>query len=406
VSDENAEALPLVTIVTPSFNQGRFIRETIESVLTQDYPNIEYIVVDAASTDETAAVVRGYAGRLTFISEPDRGQSHAINKGFARARGSIVAWLNSDDVFLPGAVSAAVKAFQEHPQVGVVYGEGYQIAEDGTIIQRFPFTQHFDRWKLIYASDYILQQTVFFRKTALDAVGPLREDLHYVMDWEILNRLALRFDFKQLPDFMGSLREYGTAKTFAGGAVRAREIAAMLKPYTGTLFSPGYLIYGFSTYERLAAAWFERWPAWLQAPARLLRRISTKFCHSVVNYAMRRGQAWYRDGWMAPKVHVMLSRGTGEAVLRGRVPGNIAGLERQQVTVRHHGRTIARADIQPGDFELRFTIAGDPNVAPVLAIEASQGFVFSKVNDSTDKRRLSLLLHSVEWARPTEERNA
>ncbi|MGC8484329.1 MAG: glycosyltransferase family 2 protein [Candidatus Baltobacteraceae bacterium] len=405
MSTESAEALPLVTIVTPSFNQGRFIRETIESVLTQDYPNIEYIVVDAASTDETADVVRGYAGRLTFISEPDRGQSHAINKGFARARGSIVAWLNSDDVFLPGAVSAAVKAFQEHPQVGVVYGEGYQIAEDGTIISRFPYTQHFDRWKLVHASDYILQQTVFFRKAALDAVGPLREDLHFVMDWEILNRLALRYDFKQLPDFMGSLREYGAAKTFTGGAVRAREISAMLKPYTGTALSPGYLIYGFSTYERIAAAWLDAWPAWLQAPARFLRRISTKLCHSVVNYAMRRAQAWHRDGWMAPRAHVMLPQGAGEAVLRGRIPGNIAGLERQQVTVRYRGRVLARQEFAPGDFELRFFVGNEPNCAPVLRIEASQGFVFSKVKDSTDKRRLSLLLHSVEWAQPIGERN-
>src|SRR5579872_2956802 len=114
---------PLVTIVTPSYNQGRFIRATIESVLTQDYPNIEYIIMDGASTDETADVVRPYLDRLTFVSEPDRGQSHAINKGFARARGEIVAWLNSDDLFLPGAVRRAVEAFRAAPQSGVVYGE-------------------------------------------------------------------------------------------------------------------------------------------------------------------------------------------------------------------------------------------------------------------------------------------
>ena len=394
------ESLPLVTIVTPSYNQGRFIRDTIESVLTQDYPNIEYIVMDAASTDETAEIVREYAGRLTFISEPDRGQSHAINKGFARARGSIVAWLNSDDVFLSGAVSAAVKAFREHPRAGVVYGEGYQIDEDGTVVDRFPHTQHFDRWKLLHASDYILQQTVFFRKAALDSVGPLREDLHFVMDWEILNRLALRYDFIRLPDYMGSLREYGAAKTFAGGAVRAREIARMLKPYTGTTFSPGYLVYGFSTYERIAAGWFERWPAWLQAPARLLRRISTRLCYGVVGYAMLRGQAWYRDGWMAPKAHVMLPQGAGEAVLRGHIPGNIEGLEWQILTVRYRGRVLAREKLPPGDFELRFTVDCDPGTAPVLALEASQGFVFSKVKESADTRRLSLLLHSVDWAQP------
>src|SRR5579864_7213135 len=100
---------PLVTIVTPSYNQGRFIRATIESVLSQDYPSIEYIIMDGGSTDETAAVVGEYKGRLTFISEHDRGQSHAINKGFRMARGEIVSWLNSDDIILPGAVSHAVR---------------------------------------------------------------------------------------------------------------------------------------------------------------------------------------------------------------------------------------------------------------------------------------------------------
>src|SRR5919201_6239371 len=102
---------PLVTIVTPSYNHGRFIRATIESVLSQDYPHVEYIIMDGGSTDETASVVRDYASRLTFISERDRGQAHAINKGFKLARGEIFFWLNSDDVILPGAVTRVVQAF-------------------------------------------------------------------------------------------------------------------------------------------------------------------------------------------------------------------------------------------------------------------------------------------------------
>src|SRR5579862_2592962 len=148
---------PLVTIVTPSYNQGRFIRATIESVLSQDYPNVEYIVMDGGSTDDTASIVTPYLDRLTFISESDRGQSHAINKGFALARGSIVAWLNSDDLFLPGAISRAVEAFRARPDAAAVYGKGYQIDETGGIKSEFPHTQHFDRWKLVYFSDYILQ---------------------------------------------------------------------------------------------------------------------------------------------------------------------------------------------------------------------------------------------------------
>src|SRR5436309_8624539 len=111
---------PLFSVVTPSYNQGRFIRATIESVLSQDYPNLEYIIMDGGSADETASVVKEYASRLTFISEKDRGQSHAINKGFQMARGEILAWLNSDDLYLPGAVNRAVQAFHENPAAGAV----------------------------------------------------------------------------------------------------------------------------------------------------------------------------------------------------------------------------------------------------------------------------------------------
>ena len=124
---------PLVTIVTPSYNQGRFIRATIESVLSQDYGAIEYIVMDGGSTDNTAAVVREYSSRLKWISEKDRGQSDAINKGFRMAKGEIVSWLNSDDFILPGAVSLAVKAFERQPEIMAVYGEGYLIDENEKI---------------------------------------------------------------------------------------------------------------------------------------------------------------------------------------------------------------------------------------------------------------------------------
>ena len=104
---------PTVTIVTPSYNQGEFIRATIESVLAQDYPRLEYIVMDGGSSDQTSAIAAEYASRLTWISEKDRGQAHAINKGFGRAKGDIVAWLNSDDILLPGAVTRAVNAFAD-----------------------------------------------------------------------------------------------------------------------------------------------------------------------------------------------------------------------------------------------------------------------------------------------------
>ncbi|MGA1997178.1 MAG: glycosyltransferase family 2 protein, partial [Bryobacteraceae bacterium] len=184
---------PLVTIVTPSLNQGEFIRATIESVLAQDYPRIEYLIMDGGSTDQTASVAAEYSTRLTWISETDRGQSHAINKGFLRARGDIVAWLNSDDLLLPGAVAAAVAQFQQAGPAGAVYGEGYLMDRSGLSRRRFPATERFNLWKLTYLSDYILQPAAFFRRPALEEVGWLDESLHYAMDWDLLIRLGKKF---------------------------------------------------------------------------------------------------------------------------------------------------------------------------------------------------------------------
>ena len=181
---------PLVSIVTPSYNQGPFIRATIESVLSQDYPDIEYIIMDGGSTDETASVVKDYSSRLTWISEKDRGQSHAINKGFQMAKGSVVAWMNSDDVYLPGAVSRGTAELVANPRFGAVYGEGYLIDRVGKITKRFPVTEPFNLWKLVHLSDYILQQTVFFRCSVFDDIGWVDEDLHYVMDWDLLIRIG------------------------------------------------------------------------------------------------------------------------------------------------------------------------------------------------------------------------
>src|SRR5258708_7362828 len=221
-----------VSIITPSFNQGKFIRATIESVLSQDYPNVEYIIMDGGSTDETAAVVKDYASRLTFISENDRGQSHAINKGFRMARGSILAWLNSDDVYLPGAIRKGVQAFSCTPPPGAVYGEGYLIDREGTITCRFPHTIPLNLWRLTYLSDYILQQSVFFGKDVLDEVGCRDEDLHYSMDGELLIRIEKKYPLRYIPEYIGCLRESAEAKTSRGGARRVREIRDMLRRHT------------------------------------------------------------------------------------------------------------------------------------------------------------------------------
>src|SRR5512139_1414374 len=135
-------SLPLVSIITPSYNQARFLETTIRSVLDQDYPNLEYLIVDGGSTDGSREIIQRYSDRLAWwVSERDQGQTDAINKGFARARGEILAWLNSDDTYLPGAIQGAVDFLQDHPGVGMVYGDANLIDEQSNVIGKFPARQ-------------------------------------------------------------------------------------------------------------------------------------------------------------------------------------------------------------------------------------------------------------------------
>ena len=201
------------SIVTPSLNQGRFIEETIQTVLAQDYPNLEYLVVDGGSTDGTLEVLHKYDGQLKWISEPDRGQSHAINKGLQLAQGSVLAWLNADDTYLPGTLKKVSEYLERHPDVMMVYGEGYLIDEKSQSKGRFPATEPFNLWRLIYYQDYILQQTVFIRKEVFDQISMLDEDLHYGMDWDLWIRIGKRFKVAYIPEYLGNLREHTNTKT-------------------------------------------------------------------------------------------------------------------------------------------------------------------------------------------------
>ncbi len=156
-------AYPKVSIVTPSYNQAAYLAETMRSVLEQDYPNLEYIVIDGGSSDGSAEIIRGFADRLAYWqSQPDLGQTDAINQGFARASGDILAWLNSDDLLLPGAVSAAVRQLQAHPEAGMVYGDALLINAAGKKIGDFPAAQT-DYRKLRRGYVHIPQQAAFFR---------------------------------------------------------------------------------------------------------------------------------------------------------------------------------------------------------------------------------------------------
>ncbi len=207
---------PRVSIVTPSFNQGPFIEETIRSVLLQGYPDLEYIVIDGGSTDGTVEILAKYEPWLAFwVSEPDRGQAHAINKGFRRATGEIVAWLNSDDLYLPEALRTAVEAMHARG-ADALYGNCYFLSAAGarrTLIVPPPVTYEtlLRFWRTPGSTPP--QPAIFLRRRVLDEVGLLDETLRYTMDYELWLRVAARHQFSYLDTALAGYRLHPASKT-------------------------------------------------------------------------------------------------------------------------------------------------------------------------------------------------
>ena len=244
------DSQPLVSIVTPSFNQAKYLEATIQSVLAQDYPNIEYLVVDGGSQDGSVEIIQKYARRISWwVSERDQGQTEAINKGFAQARGRILAWLNSDDTYQPQAVSQAVDYLRTHPDIGLVYGDTHFIDSAGKVIGKFN-AQQTNYKRLRQGGVYIPQQAAFWRASLWHEVGPLDPSFYFAMDYDLWVRLARIAELRYTPQLWANFRLHEDAKTIFADDRCWPEMLRVHRREGGSLFS---VIYARYTLRRILA---------------------------------------------------------------------------------------------------------------------------------------------------------
>jgi glycosyltransferase involved in cell wall biosynthesis len=220
------EIIPTFTIVTPSYNQGEFLAETIESVITQKGAfSIDYVIIDGGSTDNSVETIRRYEAQLhqgkwqincrgitcRWLSEKDEGQTEALMKGFRQAKGNMLAWLNSDDTYLPGTLQAVADFFLDNPETGLLYGDAHYCDTTGAVIGRYR-TEEFDFNKLAWFN-FICQPAAFFRRDIFEEVGGLDESLHFAMDYDLWIRIGRRFPCRYLPRLLSTYRLHETSKT-------------------------------------------------------------------------------------------------------------------------------------------------------------------------------------------------
>jgi len=238
-----------ISIITPSLNQDKFIEECILSVRNQSYANKEHIIIDGGSSDGTLSILKKYSDSIYWISELDRGQSDAINKGFRMASGDLIGWLNADDIYEPNIFGTVSDYFNRNPEIDMLYGDFKLINESGETI-RLIQEYNFDYKALKFGINSIAGQAVFFKKSILKNTGFLDINLHYAMDYELWTRISKDFNIQHIPQVLGNFRLYSNCKSVAHPEKTKKEMDIILKRIHGKLGIKFYLVNLYYRYKR------------------------------------------------------------------------------------------------------------------------------------------------------------
>lgn len=393
---------PRVSVVTPTLNMARFLRQTVDSVLSQDYPHLDYLVMDGGSTDGTVELLRSYGERLRFVSGPDGGQGDAVNRGFKDTSGHVFAFLNADDTYRAGAVAAAARGFLERPGAGVVYGDGVHVDEHGRELAPYP-TRDFDPDSLSRRC-IICQPAAFMARPALERVGLLDPSLRVALDWDLWIRLARDHRFARIPGVLATSRMHEANKTLGERRVLYREGAQLLRRHYGYVplewlhGQAQFLLQGVDQfYARSRPNAASRALALALAVGHNPRRLGRVLSEWATDAGLRDYSGRWEDGWISRRFVEEVD--VPQACERVRVEARHQALipEPLEVSVHLDGTTVARARRREhGSFEL---VGECPPRArgrrARLEIVANRTW---RPRARGDRRRISCVIDSVELA--------
>jgi glycosyltransferase involved in cell wall biosynthesis len=375
---------PKVLIVTPSLEQGKFLRQAIESVLMQDHP-VEYFVADGGSTDQTVDILRSFGDRITWVSRADGGQAAAIAEAWRNSDAEIVAWLNSDDTLIEGAVSAAVNYLRDHADVAMVYGKAWYTDEEGRFTEPYP-TRPFDRAALAREC-FICQPAVFLRREVFQVIDLPDPELRYCMDYDLWIRLSRYFGIGYLDEFLATSRVHAETKTVRERGSVYREIMEVVRRHYGSIprtWTTGYLRYR----AKRLLDWFR----WL-VPRPVQRRVYNLIMH---RRQLRLPSAPYADGWVGRRtVHYVRLGGDGWVTICGDTPHWPCG-DPLTVQIAFEGEILASETIRErGRFQIQVRVRGRRLVPIALELVANSSYVPRRSGFGSDDRPVSFRLEAI-----------